>query len=261
MTSIHYHVVFVHGAGGGSWEWKLWLDHHRQCQHKYPHLSLHSCHLEVFKYGRTYDTVSTEDYTLQIVEFISGLYVDWNNGRSRLVLVGASMGGVLITQACDNLQQRPYAMIFVCTMLPLLEPFETRGSDVHDLSSSIFPNRIPYESSSLQSTVEAMPGCDPGLCEYVHQQWRDESGLILNALHRGVLWRSFEQMHMRKTTRYLVVIPGDDEYISAQKQIQFAQQIGAEYKVIPKLLHMGPLFSPQTLEIADFVFLWVSEGL
>ena len=254
-------MVLVHGAGGGSWEWKLWLDHHKQCQHKYPHLSLHPCHLEVFKYGRTYDTVSIEDYTLQIMEFIGGLCVDWDEGENRLVLVGASIGGVLITQACDNLQQRPYAMIFVCTALPLLEPFETRGSIVHDLSTSIFPNRIPYESSSLQSTVEAMPGCDPGLCEYVHRQWRDESGLILNTIHRGILWRSFEQMCMSKRSRYLVVIPGDDEYISSQEQVLFAERIGAEYKLIPKLLHMGPLFSPQTRDIADFVFLWLSEDL
>lgn len=261
-SCIHHHVVLVHGAGGGSWEWKLWLDHHnRQGQHKYPYLSLYPCHLEVFKYGRTYDTISTEDYTLQIVEFIAGLHVDWNDGGNRLVLVGASMGGVLITQACDSLQQRPYAMIFVCTMLPLLEPFETRGPDVYNFTSSIFPNRIPYESSSLQSTVDAMPGCDPGLCEYVHRQWRDESGLILNALYQGVLWRSFQQMRMSKTSRYLVVIPGDDEYVSSQVQLLFAQRIGAKYKIFPKLLHMGPLFSPQTREIADFVFNWLSEDL
>jgi hypothetical protein len=68
-------------------------------------------------------------------------------------------------------------------------------------------------------------------------------------------------MRMSKTSRYLVVIPGDDEYVSSQEQLLFAQRIGAKYKVFPKLLHMGPLFSPQTREIADFVFNWLSEDL
>ena len=261
MISTRYHVILVHGAGGGSWEWKLWLDHHSQCTYKYPNISLYPCHLEVFKYGRTFDTISIDDYTRQIVEFVGELSVDWCAEENRLVLLGASMGGVLITQACDYLHHQPHAMIFVCTTLPLIGPLHDRTSHDHVGTDQILPNRISYERSPLQSTIVAMPDCDLRLCEYVHRQWRDESGIILNTIYRGVQWKKYEKMRENNQTRFLAIIPADDEYISAQEQVRFAQLIKADYTVIPNLLHIGPLLSAQACDIADYVFMWLSETI
>ena len=103
---------------------------------------------------------------------------------------------------------------------------------------------------------DCMPDCSLELCKHVHSLWRDESGIILNDIARGVLWKSYNKANK---IRYLVIIPQEDEYISAHEQELFAQRISADYKIFPHLLHMGPLFSLQTPEIVHFALQWLCQ--
>ena len=138
-------AIAVHGGGGGAWEWDLWL----------PELKCRKIYLEAINLepeaGR-YDSTSVEDYVHQVVEFSKRATARVHTDRVD-VLIGASMGGVLVLKVCEYLN--PRAIILVCSCLPLgvprtlMEPSPTLKT---------FPPVVRWASGSFDDTVSCLPG-------------------------------------------------------------------------------------------------------
>ena len=136
-------VVLVHGAGGGAWEWVVWRPILESRGYRVEAVDLQPVH-------NGYEHTRVEDYVDQIVETCtrscrSSLSSPYS---SPTILVGASMGGVLVLKANERVKAK--AIVLVCSTAPSgVTPFSV--SEPH-------PAVVKWSESDYAATVACLPG-------------------------------------------------------------------------------------------------------
>jgi pimeloyl-ACP methyl ester carboxylesterase len=196
-------VVLVHGGGGGAWEWDFWHSELESRGYLFRPIDLKPS-------GGRYESTSLEDYVQQIVLFAQKEAA--NNSSPHVdILIGASMGGILVLKACELLC--PRAVILVCSCIPAGVPsLADISREAPGCPLPAFPSVVSWANGDFQDTVACLPGDhtatslatippieeplarnppapvappadgDDATRNRAHGLWRDESGAVLAAV-------------------------------------------------------------------------------
>jgi pimeloyl-ACP methyl ester carboxylesterase len=122
--------VLVHGSFHGSWCWDGIVSRLGQAGHRAVAVDLPGRAGD----GRRAATLTLEDYAGRVVDAVAA-------EKEPVVLVGHSMGGVVITQAAEQVPERIARLAYVCAFLP------AHGQSLYDLA------RTDGESLLLRNLV------------------------------------------------------------------------------------------------------------
>lgn len=220
-------AVMVHGAGGGGWEYRFWKPAFERAGYRVVAPDL-------VPVRGSYAATKLDDYVAQIVRA---------SGPRPAVLVGASMGGVLVLKAAERLQ--PKTIVLVCSTLPKIEGAAAR-------TGKPYPDIVRWKGGPYSDTVASMPDSDEATRRFAHPRWRDESGAVLNAISAGVQVK-------KPSCPVLSVIPEADDSIPPAEQQKLAQWAGADTLRFKGMSHVGPLLSKRAGEVAKLVQTWVEN--
>jgi len=243
-VSAMLRVILVHGAGGGGWEWDLWVDVWVDAVTEAglsDQLELVALTL-VSPEGKTLETTTLSDYTSQVVAAAGK-----ETCSKKLILVGASMGGTLIAKAAEQLP-RVDGLVYVCTTTPSLGEVATREE-----APPKYGPVVKWAGGPLQDTIDAVPDASPEVQRWAAALWRDESGAVLNEIDGGRVTCNAERL---RSIPSLVVIPMNDTSIPPERQQAFATAIGAERVLMEGTSHCGPLLGIDAKKTALDVFKW-----
>ncbi len=154
-------AVFVHGAGGGGWEWRVWARVFAAAG-----VAVSAPDLRAVAAGLAATTL--DDYAGQVRGWIAAMRAD----GCPVAVVGASLGGLLAARAADLAD----ALVLVNPLPPAGLPGATGGG----------PIRPWGRRASLAGTRHALPDADDFTTHDAWRRWRDESGAVLAAAHAGV---------------------------------------------------------------------------
>jgi len=252
--------ILVHGAGGGGWEFDLWVPVFKaQCPSL---LEVTAVTLQPKCEGGLEET-TFDDYVHQVVAHArSGA-----SEHESVVLVGASMGGMIVLAAAASLSLQKDAVsiagiVLVCSCVPMqtmeqLQPLPT--------SSAPYPPRVQWAASptSLEDTRACLPDASSEIVAYAASLWRDESGGVLNELAQGISlpWPFPLQCSSKRTCdpSYLCVIPMSDESVPPPHQQKLASMLGASVIELSGMLHISPLLGSKASDCAELVSKWISS--
>ncbi|HVT11390.1 MAG TPA: alpha/beta fold hydrolase [Fimbriimonadaceae bacterium] len=222
-------AVMVHGAGGGGWEYRFWKPVFEKAGYK-----VIAKDLVPAKGGLEKTTV--DDYVAQICR---------DGGDHPAVLIGASMGGVLVLKAAEKLH--PKAIVLVCSTSP-------KEANPPAAEPQKYPAIVRWKGGPYKDTVDSMPDSDEAARKYAWPRWRDESGTVLNAISAGVSTK-------KPNCPVLCVIPGADDTIPPEKQQKLAEWCGADVMRFHGMSHVGTLMSRRGGEVASLVVAWLARRL
>lgn len=154
-------ALFIHGAGGGGWEWNLWrgVFQANGFLTRTPDSQPVPAGLAATCFG---------DYETQMRCALSSLPVP-------RAVVGASLGGLLALRIADLAD----AAVLVNPLPPA--PWH-RALPARD-----WPETVPWRSAArLASTRDAMPDSDEATVLFAFRRWRDESGAVLRDAYAGL---------------------------------------------------------------------------
>jgi pimeloyl-ACP methyl ester carboxylesterase len=100
-------LVLVHGAFSGAWCWEPLLGPLREAGHTVETLDLPGSGDDLTAVGE----ITLERYASRVCDVLAG-------SDEPAVLVGYSMGGVVVTQAAGLCPERVAALVFVCAFMP-----------------------------------------------------------------------------------------------------------------------------------------------
>lgn len=223
-------VVFIHGAGGGAWQWRDWISvfENEGC-------TTVTCDLQPGSRGLA-DT-ALEDYGDQITATLDTI-------PSNPVIVGASMGGLLGMKIAE---QRPLSALILVNSVP---PAGTPGWPPQ---AKTFPDIVRWSSSiSLGDSRTSMPEADEDTLIWAHGLWRDESGRVMKAIHGGVPVQ-------HPGCRTLVIGCGLDNAVPEEISANLAYRWGVDYRIFHNASHVGALLGIYAKHIARFSFDWLSS--
>ena len=221
-------VVCVHGAGGGGWEWSVWARVFAAAGFDViaPDLQAASGGLRDTRYA---------DYRAQVARWCEG-------AGSGAVLLGASLGGLL---ALDAAHSANAAALILVNPLP---PTGIPGAAPH-------PPVVPWgRERALSATRRAMADADDAACLYALRRWRDESGAVLDEAMRGV---AFE----KPDCPVLVLAAELDEDVPASISGALAAALSADFVMLRRAGHVGPLLGRTAAATAEHVAAWLLERL
>jgi pimeloyl-ACP methyl ester carboxylesterase len=219
-------AVFVHGAGGGGWEWNVWA--RVFAAHGY---EVHAPDLMAGPQGLAATTLG--DYAAQAGGWLGAARREQQGGR--LVLVGASLGGLLALMKAD-----------AADALVLVNPLPPDG-----LPSPPRPAVVPWgREASLAGTRRAMPDADDAAALYAFRRWRDESGRVLDQACAGVAIAPVR-------APVLVLASDGDEDVPPAASEALARQLGARLHCWPGS-HVGPLLGRRAAEAAEQAVEWLN---
>ena len=219
-------AVMIHGAGGGGWEYKFWQTRFEQDGYRVIAPDLRPVNGD---YAKT----KLSDYVSQIVA-ASGAQPD--------VLIGASMGGVLVLKAAEQLH--PRAIVLVCSTLP--------AGLVPKSEAKPYPDIIRWAGGPYSDTLASMPDSDEQTRRFAHPRWRDESGQVLNAIHDGVPVTKPE-------CPVLSIIPDADDTIPSENQVVLSKWAKSDVLRFAGMSHVGPLLSTKATVVAEAVLGWLKR--
>lgn len=219
-------AVFVHGAGGGGWEWGVWA--RVFAAHGYEVVAPDLAPGPAGLAGTT-----LQDYAGQVEAWLAD--VERRRPGAFRVLVGASLGGLLA------LMRSPAADVLV-----LVNPMPPEG-----LPAPPRPAVVPWgRNASLAGTRRAMPDADEAAALFAFRRWRDESGQVLDQAAAGV---AFE----RPRGPVLVLASDDDGDVPPERSEALARQLGARFQPWPGS-HVGPLLGRRAAEAAGLAVEWLN---
>lgn len=228
-VTLHPVAVMIHGAGGGGWEYRFWKAVFERAGYR-----VIAPDLVPVKGGLAKTTI--DDYVEQIVRVSKG---------HPLVLIGASMGGVLVLKAAEKLH--PNAIVLVCSTAPA-------GVGEHTPPVKPYPVVIRWKGGPYADTVSSMPDSDEATRKFAWPRWRDESGAVLNAISNGVV-------ASKPLCRVLSVIPEADDTIPPARQQALAEWCGSDTLRFHGMSHVGTLMSRRGAEVAGLVVKWLHLGV
>jgi alpha-beta hydrolase superfamily lysophospholipase len=221
-------AVMVHGAGGGGWEYHLWQPVFEKAGWVVvaPDLMPADGGLEKTRFA---------DYLSQVQ--------DWSKRRGgKLVLIGASMGGILSLKAAETVT--PDAIILVNSTTPAGVGPRRGGAAA--------PAIIRWANGPREETEVAMPDSDQATIDYAWKRWRDESGAVVNEIRSGIQAR-------KPACPVLVVLGQKDTDIPHTTGLELARWAGADVHLYAGMSHVGPLMSTRAAEVAHGVLDWVKK--
>ena len=220
-------VCFLHGSGGGAWEWNVWarVFAARGWQ-------VHTPELQPASRGLAATTLA--DYFAQARAAIETL------PRPRVV-VGASLGGLLAYANASLVD----ALVLVNPLPPApwqqgLPEFSREGGTVPWLSTA-----------SLAGTRRALFDADEATCLYAFRRWRDESSAVLREAREGIALPL-------PTCPILMIVSGKDEDVPENASLAFAEAVGARVLRLPEASHVGPLLGRGAADVATQAVDWLN---
>jgi len=214
-------VVMIHGAGGGGWEWEKWRPVFARAGWR---VVAHD--LQPASGGLAKTTLA--DYERQVVS--------WCPKGQPVVLVGASMGGMLALRVAERVRAR--AVVLVNSVTP-------KGS-----GGKSFPAVVRWANGPLEDTRVAMPDSDEPTIRAAWKRWRDESGTVMTELSKGVVVAP-----PRKPT--LVVVGREDTDVRPIDSLAMAMRLRADVIEYAGMSHVGPLLGRRAPEVAATVLQWL----
>ena len=218
-------ALFLHGGGGGGWEWNRWCGVWRAHG-----IQVHAPDLQPVSAG--IEATEWDDYRGQVEAWLRAL------PRPR-VLAGASLGGLLALQAAGGAD----ALIVINPLLPA--PWH------RELPTRDWPDRVRWRGDArLSSTRHAMPEADAASVLYALRRWRDESGAVLRAAQAGI---AIEALRCPA----LFVASRDDDDVPAQAVRRLAGRSGATCVEVAGG-HLAPLLGRGAQRVARQAVEWLN---
>lgn len=228
-------IVLVHGAGGGGWEWDYWKP-------VFTKVGWQFIARDLIPVKSGLPETKVEDYAGQVTSWIPA-------DARPIVLVGASMGGVLALMAAERLTAKkrpPSAVILVNSVPP--------RSVERPATAKTYPEIVKWANGPRKETADAMPDSDEKTIDFAWKRWRDESGKVMNALRVGV-----DVPPPKAPT--LVVIGQKDTDIAPATSRAVAAHLNADIMEYAGMSHVGPLLGRRAGEVARAVQLWLDARL
>lgn len=223
------HVLMIHGAGGGGWEYDFWKPAWESVG-----FTVHAPDLEPL--GGDYARTRYQHYVAQVRRE--------SMNKSPLVLVGASMGGILALSVAEEI--KPEAIILINSVPPAgVGDFERAPK---------WPEIVRWANGPIQDTIDSLPDGDEKTIQWAHPKWRDESGRVLNEISVGVKVSPPQ-------CPVLVVIGEADDTITPDVSRAIAKWSNADIFSYAQTSHIGPLMGLRRDEIARACAAWARARL
>ena len=219
-------AVFVHGAGGGGWEWGVWA----RC-FEAEGFGVVAPDLRAGEDGLA--CVSLCDYADQVAGWVRSARDD---GAVCVALVGASLGGLLALANAGAAQ----ALVLVNPLPPTGLPTDGPEQEVMHWG----------RDASLAGTRRALPDADDLAALHAFRRWRDESGLALRQARAG--WPL-----PVPACPVLVMGSRDDAEVPPASSRALAASLGAAWLELPGS-HAGPLLGRQAAGAARLAVDWLN---
>ena len=224
-----FHLLLVHGAGGGGWEWALWR--HVLEARGHP---VHAPDLQPAPGGLA--STGYRDYLQQVRDTAGRL------PRPR-VLVGASLGGLLALDAAD-----------AADALVLINPLPPAPWHLH-LPPRAWADVVPWgRDARLASTRRALADADDATTLVAARHWRDESGAVLRTAQAG-------RTPAAPTVPTLCIASSSDEDVPPAITRALAAAWNADLQVSAATTHVGPLLGVDAAHTARLVHDWLQRRL
>jgi len=212
-------ILFLHGAGGGGWEWNIWRRVF-QAQGFETHAP------DFLSTTSGLENTTLDDYSLQAQQYLLSM-------PSPKVIIGASLGGLLALMNAEHAD----ALIVINSIPP--EPLHLAMPQKEK-----YPAIIPWRAkASLQGTRRALFDSDEMTCLYAFRHWRDESGAVMNAAMAGVKINLFNRP-------VLIMASELDTDVPFPLSEQLANNLNASFSFLPKTSHVGPLLGRSAAQFA-----------
>lgn len=212
-------VIFIHGAGGGGWEWNIWTRIFRA--HGFDTYAP-----DLLPSANGLPETSLGDYHRQVQQYLLSM-------ASPKVIVGASLGGLLTLMSADHAD----ALVLINPMPPA--PLHLQ-MPVHEQ----YPAIIPWQTNaSLQSTRRALFDCDEMTCLFAFRHWRNESGAVMNAAMAGI-------DIVQPVCPVFVVASGKDSDLPFEVSQKLAINLNASFINLSASSHVGPLLGKNAAQCA-----------
>lgn len=218
-------VVMIHGAGGGGWEYDHWKPVFERAGYRVVAKDLMPAS------GGLAQT-RFEDYLRQ-VQF-------WRPPAGKVILVGASMGGILALKSAQL--ESPSAMVLVNSTTPFGVGPKYVGQQA--------PPVIRWANGPLKETEDAMPDSSRQTILWAWKRWRDESGAVVNEIRKGI-------PVSKPVCPTLVVIGEADTDIPPATSRALAKWAGADIHSYPGMSHVGPLMGTRSWQVASNIVNWL----
>jgi predicted alpha/beta hydrolase family esterase len=219
-------AIFIHGAGGGGWEWNIW-------QRVFARSGWRTRAADLMPAAAGIAATRLEDYIAQVNAWCE-------QAAAPYVMIGASLGGLLALRA----QPKTFARGIV-----LINPLSARSLTSERLAQDI----VPWgRERSLHGTRRALPDADDAACLYAFRRWRDESGAVLRAADQCI---QVETSPMRA----LVLASEFDTDVPATASRALASALGADFRLLPAASHVGPLLGRNAAAVAAASVAWCTD--
>ncbi len=220
-------VLFLHGAGGGGWEWNVW-----RRVFEAEDFAVSAPDLMPLASGLSQTRLA--DYSRQVRDAALAL-------PTPRVLVGASLGGLLALLNADLAD----ALLLVNPLPPL--PWTSRLP-----ASAPYPDVIPWrQAATLAGTRRSLFDADEASSLFAFRHWRDESGAVMNEACAGVAT-------VLPECPVLVMVSGRDDNVPAALSLALAQDLRADVIRLPHASHVGPLLGRQAAAAALQAVAWLN---
>ncbi|MEO8002523.1 MAG: alpha/beta hydrolase [Arenimonas sp.] len=212
-------VLFLHGAGGGGWEWNIW-------QRVFQAQGFETHAPDFLPAISGLENTRLEDYSLQVSEHLLPM-------TSPKIIIGASLGGLLALMNAEHAD----AIILINPMPPAPLHLQMPGKEK-------YPAIIPWQAkASLQGTRRALFDSDVMTCLFAFRHWRNESGGVMNAAMAGIDINFRDQPMLIMASELDMDMPF---HISTQ----LASYLNASFSFLPKTSHVGPLLGRSAAQFA-----------
>lgn len=227
MSEASRTAVFVHGAGGGGWEWGVWA--RVFAAHGYDVIAP-----DLMAGPQGLAATTLDDYAAQV----RGWLAEARRQRpgTTVCLAGASLGG-LLALTCANAAD---ALVLVNPMPPEGLPTSEAVADV-----------VPWgREASLAGTRRALPESDDLAALFAFRRWRDESGRVLRQARAGLALPA-------PACPVLVMASAADEDVPQETSAALATRLGASLQRLPGG-HVAPLLGRQAPGAAGMAVEWLN---
>ncbi len=227
-------IIFIHGAGGGGWEWDYWKTYFESCGYV--------CFAPTLKGNKkNLADVSIFDYVRELQKV--------KNSKQKPILIGASMGGFLAQKLAEI--ESVSGIVLVNSVPP------------KNVAAGLWPTKKYANStdvirwsteSTLQDTIDCMPEATQKTIHWAHPKWRDESGKVIKELRSGL------PIDKKKISGKVLVVAGKNDIdITPQVSYQIAQYYTADYYAFEGVSHVGALLGKRWQDIAGVVKTWIES--
>jgi len=223
-------AVFIHGAGGGGWEWKQWVPIFEKAGYK-------CVAKDLVRTSKGLAATRFDDYLDQVKAWSS------SPDKPKVVLIGASMGGILALRAAMDIQ--PAALVLVNSVGP---------KGMNKPKNTSYPPIVRWAGGPFRETVASMPDSDEDMQRFAWTHWRDESGAVLREIAQGI--------EVTPPKCPLLVVLGDkDTDVPNQVGEQMALTYSGSTLTFKDMSHVGPLLGTKAPDVANGVLRWLDGKL